>query len=177
MKKGSAKPASGSIAQGWKKALRNEIEGREFYRMAAANARLDGVRQMFTFLMEEEERHREAILEQIGRMKEGKRPRLVRKASGKREIRKFRSPLFPPDFVAKGKKAEGEAAALSIGMTLERRAIEQFAALRKKGKGDAAAEKVFDDLIAWEREHLEILTRQYEQLREMYWEEARFWPF
>jgi rubrerythrin len=177
MKKGSAKPASGSIAQGWKKALRNEIEGREFYRMAAANARLDGVRQMFTFLMEEEERHREAILEQIDRMEEGKRPRLVRKASGKREIRKFRSPLFPPDFVAKGKKAEGEAAALSIGMTLERRAIEQFAALRKKGKGDAAAEKVFDDLIAWEREHLEILTRQYEQLREMYWEEARFWPF
>src|SRR4030042_1356270 len=116
MKKGSAKPASGSIAQGWKKALRNEIEGREFYRMAAANARLDGVRQMFTFLMEEEERHRGAILE-------------------------------------------------------------QFAALRKKGKGDAAAEKVFDDLIAWEREHLEILTRQYEQLREMFWEEARFWPF
>ena len=159
------------------KALRNEIEGREFYRMAAANARLDGVRQMFTFLMEEEERHREAILEQIGRMEKGKRPRLVRKTSGKREIRKFRSPLFTPDFVAKGKKVEGEAAALSIGMTLERRAIEQFAALRKKVKGDAAAEKVFDDLIGWEREHLEILTRQYEQLREMFWEEARFWPF
>ena len=177
MKKGSAKPASGSIAQGWKNALRNEIEGREFYRMAAANARLVGVRQMFTFLMEEEERHREAILEQIDRMGEGKRPRLVRNKSGKREIRKFKSPLFTPDFVARGKKAEGEAAALSIGMTLERRAIEHFAVLRKKVKGDAAAEKVFDDLIAWEREHLEILTRQYEQLREMYWEEARFWPF
>src|SRR3990172_6912604 len=173
MKKGSAKPASGSIAQGWKKALRNEIEGREFYRMAAANARLDGVRQMFTFLMEEEERHREAILDHIDRMGEGNRPRLVRNKSGKREIRKFKSPLFTPDFVARGKKAEGEAAALSIGMTLERRAIEQFAVLRKKVKGDAAAEKVFDDLIAWEREHLEILTRQYEQLREMYWEEAK----
>ena len=75
------------------------------------------------------------------------------------------------------REAEGEAAALSVGMTLEKRAIEQFAALRKKVKGDAAAEKVFDDLIAWEREHLEILTRQYEQLREMFWEEARFWPF
>ena len=177
MKKGTAKPVPGSIAEGWKEALRNEIEGREFYRMAAANASLDGVRQMFTFLMEEEERHREAILEQIGRMARGKRPRFVRKGSGKREIRKFRSPLFPPEFVAEGTKAEGEAAALSIGMTLERRAIAQFSALRKKAEGDEASEKIFDDLIAWEREHLEILARQFEQLREMYWEEARFWPF
>jgi rubrerythrin len=177
MKKEPEKIMSGPIAEAWKKALMNEVEGREFYRMAAANAGLDGVRQMFTFLMEEEERHREAILEQIGRVARGKPPRSVRKGPGKREIRKFRSPLFTPDFVAKGKKAEGEAAALSIGMTLEKRAIEQFAALRKMVKGDAAAEKVFDDLIAWEREHLEILTRQYEQLREMYWEEARFWPF
>jgi rubrerythrin len=177
MKKGPGKPMSGQVAEGWKKALMNEVEGREFYRMAAANARLEGVRQMFTFLMEEEERHRKAILEQIGRMGEGKPPRLIRKATGKREIRKFQSPLFSPDFVARGKNVEGEAAALSIGMTLEKRAIEQFRALRKKVKGDAAAEKIVGDLIAWEREHLEILTRQYEQLREMYWEEARFWPF
>ena len=177
MKKEPEKIMSGPIAEAWKKALMNEVEGREFYRMAAANARLDGVRQMFTFLMEEEERHREAILEQIGRMSRGKPLRPVRKGPGKKEIRKFRSPLFTPDFVARGRQAEGEAAALSVGMTLEKRAIEQFAALRKKVKGDAAAEKVFDDLIAWEREHLEILTRQYEQLREMFWEEARFWPF
>jgi len=177
MKKRPGKPPSGRVAEGWKKALMNEVEGREFYRMAAANARLDGVRQMFAFLMEEEERHREAILEQIGRMAEGKSPRLARKSKGKGEIRKFQSPLFSPDFVARGNKAEGEAAALSIGMTLEKRAIAQFTDLRRMVKEDPAAVKMFDDLIAWEREHLEILTRQYEQLREMYWEEARFWPF
>ena len=177
MKKDPGKHLAGAIAEAWKKALLNEVEGREFYRMAAANARLDGVRQMFTFLMEEEERHHEAILEQIARMAEGKPPRPVRKAAEKRAIRKFQIPLFSPDFVARGKKVEGEAAAFSIGMTLEKRAIEQFAALRRKVKGDADAEKVVDDLIAWERDHLKILTRQYDQFREMYWEEARFWPF
>ncbi len=177
MKKGPGKPMTGAIAEAWRKALLNEVEGREFYRMAAANARLDGVRQMFTFLMEEEERHHEAILGQIGRMAEGKSPRPVRKASEKRRIRKFLSPLFSPDFVARGRKVEGEAAVLSIGMTLEKRAIEQFAALRRKVAGDPAAEQLVDDLIAWERDHLKILDRQYEQFREMYWEEARFWPF
>ena len=43
--------------------------------------------------------------------------------------------------------------------------------------GDAKAEKVFSDLVAWEQDHLDLLTRHYDQLREMYWEEARFWPF
>lgn len=176
MKKGPGKPVSGRIAEGWKQALVNEVEGREFYRMAAANSRLDGVRQMFVFLMEEEERHRLAILEQIAAAAKGKPSRIVRKAEDKRQIRKYRSPLFSPDFVAKGKDVEGEAAALSIGMTLEKRAIGQFVALRKKVKGDKAAEEIVEALIAWEREHLDILTRQYVQLREMYWEEARFWP-
>jgi len=43
--------------------------------------------------------------------------------------------------------------------------------------GDARAEQVFSDLVAWEQDHLDVLTRQYDQMREMYWEEARFWPF
>jgi rubrerythrin len=132
---------------------------------------------MFTFLMEEEEKHREAIAAQIARMAEGKHPKRIRGPADRKAIRKFRSPLFTEDFVAKGRNVEGEAAALSIGMTLEKRAIEQFGVLRRKVKGDASAERLFDELIAWEKEHLDILARQYGQLREMYWEEARFWPF
>jgi rubrerythrin len=177
MKKGPAKGLSGAIARGLQQALLNEVDGREFYRMAARGARHDGARQLFTFLMEEEEKHREAIVAQIARMAEGKPPKPVRGAAQRKAIRKFRSPLFPEDFVAKGKNVEGEAAALSIGMTLEKRAIEHFGVLRRKAQGDAPAERLFDDLIAWEREHLDILARQYEQLREMYWEETRFWPF
>jgi rubrerythrin len=177
MKKGPAKGVSGAIAGGLQQALQNEVDGREFYRMAARSARRDGPRQMFTFLMEEEEKHREAIAAQIARMAEGKHPKRIRGPADRKAIRKFRSPLFTEDFVAKGRNVEGEAAALSIGMTLERRAIEQFGVLRKKVKGDPPAERLFDELIAWEKDHLDILARQYGQLREMYWEDARFWPF
>lgn len=177
MEKGPVRRPSGALAEGLKTALLNEVEGREFYRMAARNATRDGVRQMFEFLMREEEHHHETIVEQAARMAEGRPPRLSRGAARKRAIRKFRSPLFPPDFVTRGRRADAEVAALSIGMTLEKRAIHQFAVLRRKVKGDPAAEKLFDGLIAWEREHLEILARQYAQLREMYWEQARFWPF
>ena len=177
MKKGAVSRAAGAVASGLKQALMNEIEGREFYRMAAASARNAGVRRMFEFLRDEEERHREAIVAQAARMAEGKAPRVARGAASRKGIAAFRSPLYSPDFVAKGRSAEGEAAALSVGMTLEKRAIAQFAALRRKVAGDAAAEKLFDDLIAWERDHLDVLARQYGQLREMYWEEARFWPF
>ncbi|HEX9205305.1 MAG TPA: hypothetical protein VF853_05215, partial [Candidatus Deferrimicrobiaceae bacterium] len=94
-----------------------------------------------------------------------------------KRLSKFKSPLFTEDLLKGSRQVEGEVAALSIGMTLEKRAIAQFAALRRKVAGDAGAEKVFSDLIAWEQDHLDVLARQYDQLREMYWEEARFWPF
>lgn len=177
MKKEPARRLSGAVATGLLRALQNELDGREFYRMAAVNARRDGTRQMFKFLMEEEERHRVAIVAQIARMAEGKPPKLARSSADRKAAGKFRSPLFTRDLLERGKKAEGEAAALSIGMTLERRAIEQFSDLRKKVRGNAPAERFFDGLVEWEKEHLEMLARQYEQLREMYWEEARFWPF
>ena len=177
MKKGPGRRPAGAIADGFRKALMNEVDGREFYRMAAKNAGSDGVRQMFEFLTGEEERHHETILAQIARMAEGKAPRMVRGAASRKGIGAFRSPLFTPDLVARGRNVEGEAAALSVGMTLEKRAIAQFAALRRKVTEDEAAAKLFDDLIAWERDHLDVLARQYAQLREMYWEEARFWPF
>lgn len=177
MKKGAAGVPIAGMAEGLKKALRNEVEGREFYRMAAASARLDGVRQVFTFLMEEEDRHREALLEQMGRMERGKPVRTVRMPGGKKAAGKFRSSLFPPEFVASGMQVDGEAAALSIGMTLEKRSILQYTVLRRKAQGIPGAQTLFDDLIAWEREHLELLARHYGRLREVYWEEARFWPF
>jgi len=177
MKKGSPRSADGAVVKGLKQALLNEIDGAEFYRMAAKSARHDGVRQMFRFLMEEEERHREAILEQMKRMTEGKPFLLARSAAAKKRLERFKSPLFTEDLVKVSRQVEGEVAALSIGMTLEKRAIAQFAALRRKVAGDARAEKVFSGLMSWEQDHLEVLTRQYDQLREMYWEEARFWPF
>jgi hypothetical protein len=110
-------------------------------------------------------------------MAEGKPMKFGRSAAAKKALAKFKSPLFTEDLVKAGYQAEGEAAALSIGMTLEKRAIAQFIALRKTVSGDAPAEKVFSDLIAWEQDHLDVLTRQYDQMREMFWEEARFWPF
>ena len=177
MKKGSPGSGDNAVVKGLKQALRNEVDGAEFYRMAAGSARRDAVRQMFTFLMEEEERHREAILDQMRRMAQGRPFLLARGAAAKKRLERFRSPLFTEDLLKVTRLAEGEVAALSIGMTLEKRAIAQFAALRRKVAGDAQAEKVFADLVAWEQDHLEVLARQYEQLREMYWEEARFWPF
>ena len=177
MKKGPSQAKKNAVMKGLKKALRNEIDGAEFYRMAAGSARRDSVRQMYQFLMEEEERHRAAIVDQMQRTAEGKGMKFERAASAKKSLAKFKSPLLTDDLVKEGRQVEGEVAALSIGMTLEKRAIAQFIALRKTAAGDARAEKVFSDLIAWEQDHLDVLMRHYDQLREMFWEEARFWPF
>lgn len=177
MKKGPPRVPETPVVKGLKLALRNEIDGAQFYRMAAESARRDAVRQMFRFLMEEEERHREMIVEQMRRLAEGKAMKFERGNASRKGLSAFRGPLFTEDLVKAGRLAEGEVAALSIGMTLEKRAIAQFAALRKKVEGDARAETIFDGLVGWERDHLDLLTRHYDGLREAFWEEARFWPF
>jgi len=177
MKKGPSRSKESAVVKGLKQALRNEIDGVEFYRMAAGSARRDAVRQMFRFLMEEEERHREAILNQMQRMAEGKPMKFERSAAARKALATFKSPLYTEDLIKGSRQAEGEVAALSIGMTLEKRAIAQFTALGKSVAGDARAAKVFSDLVAWEQDHLDLLARQYDQMREMFWEEARFRPF
>ena len=126
MKKGPSRAKESAVMKGLKQALRNEIDGAEFYRMAAGSARRDAVRQMFQFLMEEEERHRAAIVNQMQRLAEGKGMKFERAASAKKALAKFKSPLLTDDLVKEGRQVEGEVAALSIGMTLEKRAIAQF---------------------------------------------------
>src|SRR5512139_2585528 len=136
MKKGSPGSADSGVVKGLKQALLNEVDGAEFYRMAAKSARRDGVRQMYLFLMEEEERHREAILDQMERMASGRPFLLARGAAARKRMNTFKSPLFTEDLVRGSRLVEGEVAALSIGMTLEKRAIAQFVALRRKVAGD-----------------------------------------
>src|SRR4030067_705209 len=55
--------------------------------MAARSSRHDGARQMFMFLMEEEEKHRVAIVAQIARMAEGNPPARIRGAAVRRSPR------------------------------------------------------------------------------------------
>jgi rubrerythrin len=177
--KETGKDLSEVVGPGLRAALMNEVDGREFYRLAARDASSEGVRDMFEFLMAEEERHYQALLEQVGRLAKGKPFRFKRSARDARALRSFHGLVYTPEVFADARKAEGELAALSIGMTLEQRAIKQFAALRRKAEfaGDEAAASVFAVLVAWEQDHLELLSNQYGVYREAYWEEARFWPF
>jgi rubrerythrin len=178
MKTGMGKLAA-AVAPGLKIALMNEVDGREFYRMAAQGATSEGVREMFEQLVAEEERHYQALLDQAGRLAGGKPLRFRRSASDRKALTAFHALIYTPEVFTDAKKAEGELAVLSIGMTLELRAIRQFDLLRKKAEsaGDEGAASVFAGLAAWEQDHLDLLSNQYEAFREAYWEEAHFWPF
>jgi rubrerythrin len=165
------------VVRGLRAALENEVDGAAFYRMAAAGASNDAARRLFTFLAEEEDRHFRVIREQAARLLAGKPLRLARPAASRGEAERFRSGLLDARDLAGAARAEGEVAALSIGMTLEKKTIRRFLALRKKAAGDPAGEAFFDGLVEWEREHLELLSAMYGALREEAWEEAGFWPF
>lgn len=179
MTKTATGKTDGPLASGLRAALMNEIDGREFYRMAARDAATGAVRELFEFLMAEEERHYEALLDLAGRLASGKPPAFKRSVSDRKKLAAFRGALVTPGMIADARGAEGEIAALSIGMGIERRTIKQFSALRRKseGAGNEAAASVFAELVAWEEDHLDLLSKRYGAIRESYWEEAHFWPF
>jgi rubrerythrin len=165
------------LARAFSAALRNEADGLVFYRLAAAGAKGDAARRLYSFLADEEDRHYRTVLAQAEALAKGKGIRIVRPAASKRELGGFLSPLFTGEFLAEAGKAEGETAVLSVAMTLERKSIRQFLSMRKKAEGDGEAEGALDALVSWERDHLELLSRQYAALREEAWEGAGFWPF
>jgi rubrerythrin len=177
--KTSTAKTAGPLAAGLRVALMNEVDGREFYRMAARDATNAEVRALFEFLMDEEARHYETLLDLAGRLASGKPPAFRRSVSDRKKLAAFRGSVVTPGMIADARAAEGEIAALSIGMGLEQRTIKQFSALRRKseGAGDEAAASVFAELVAWEQDHLDLLSKRYEAIRESYWEEAHFWPF
>ena len=159
-----AAPTDSPVARGLRAALENEVDGAAFYRMAAAGASNEAVRRLFSFLAAEEDSHFRQIREQAARHLAGKPLRLGRPAASRGEAARFRSGIADAAALAGAARADGEVAALSIGMTLEKKAIRRFLELKRKVSGDPQAEAFFDGLVEWEREHLDLTDLQFYRL-------------
>ena len=179
VKKSTQKPQlSGKMAsaiEGIKTAIQTEIDGYNFYFLAAQRTKNEKGKEMFQYLAEEELRHRE-ILEAQNKslMEEGKWGKIPKPTKVPKSFR-AKSPIFSPEFSKRGKVQNFEMSALSIGILLEQRSIEFFSSLVKETE-DPQAKMIFKALAKWEGEHLRTLTHQHNLLQREYWADARFEP-
>jgi rubrerythrin len=163
-----------SAANGLAIAMQTEIEGYEFYRLAAQKSKDAGAREMFRSLAKDEVEHYRLLKAQYDNIVRGGDFKALRKAG--RSRLKVKSPVFSKAFLSSRKNKHFEMSALSVGILLEQNAIEFFKKQHQQVK-DAKAKKLFKELADWEGEHLRALLAQKRFLQREIFAAAHFEPF
>jgi len=158
-----------------RKAYQIEVDGHTFYSMTAAKADKPAVRELFDKLAHDEVQH-QAFLKEVLRGYDEKGTEAFRFHARIPEMSAFTAKIFTDQFRAQAAGAEFEVAALSIGMTLESRAIEYFSGAAKSA-ADNDVRTFYGFLADWERAHLDALSNLYNSVRADYWADSGFAPF
>ena len=155
-------------------AMEVERDGFQFYSMAADRSEDPGAAEMFVRLAAEEQKHYEALQSQQRALLETGLwdPDVVLDDAHTLE------PL--PEVFSEGfrKRIKGkhlEMSALSIGILLEKNAIDFYSQSAEQAN-EADVADFFRSLADWETGHYQMLLRLDEDLKEEYWNENRFSP-
>lgn len=163
------------LSEGLKKAAMAELEGHNFYMMAATTTRDSKGKEIFQQLAREEMDHfnfLKAHYESV--METGKLSEVAR--LGERGVFDDSWPIFSDKLKERAEDAHYEMTALSLGIQLEQDAMKFYKEQAEK-VGEPDARKFFGELADWERGHYQALLKQQESLKHDYWQGAGFEPF
>lgn len=155
-------------------AMQTELEGVEFYKLAASRMKDPGAREMFRSLAKDEADHHRILKERYKNLFKRTSTKPPGKSARGRLI--FKSPVFSKAFLASKKKKHFEMSALSVGVLLEQNSIDFYRGQQQKTK-DPGDKKFFGDLAEWEGDHLRALIAQRQFLQREIFASARFEPF
>ena len=158
-----------------RKAYQIEVDGYTFYSMTAERAEKDAVRELFAKLASDEVQH-QAFLKEIGRDYEAKGAGAFVFTRRTPDMRAFSDQVFSERFREQARGAAFEMAVLSVGMTLESRAVAYFAEAAK-GASEREVKEFYQFLADWERQHLDALQNLHVMVRGDHWSAGGFSPF
>lgn len=154
-----------------KQGIINEIEGYEFYKMAANQAGTGESKEAFLELANEELKHVEYLKALFNKIKN----------DNEDDIKLALGASPPSPDIYNWEKVDKEFTSLamsvfSIGIQMEKDSIGFYEAAKEKTKLEEA-KKLFDLLIKWEHVHLEQFTEQYNRHKNNWWADQSFAPF
>lgn len=160
-----------------KNAIRVENDGYQFYRLAEEKTQDAKGKEVFASLAKDETNHMQ-ILKSLYESIKGKGEFKFDEVKDMKHIldTTSESPIFSEEFKQRLNRGQFEMTALSIGILLEKNAVE-FYKKSAQGAEDKDVKMLFKYLADWEGEHLRALVNQQKYLQEDYWTEARFYPF
>jgi len=154
-----------------KQAILNEVEGYEFYNMAAKQAGTEESKEAFQELANEELKHADYLRQLFDKIKNSSEDDF--------KLSFLVNPPSPNIFDWKKVDKKYTSLAISvfgIGMQMEKMSID-FYEDAKKNSSFEEAKKLYDLLIGWEKVHLQQFTKQYNIYKEDWWNDQEFAPF
>lgn len=153
-----------------RQALLNEQEGIDFYQLAAGRAASQEAREAYEQLAAEEQKHVDWLLALYRNIRDeetqGFDPSI------------FEEPPAPGLYNWKVIGRESGSLAVSvfgIGITLEKAAIDFYTTAAEQTQ-IPAARALYEKLIRWENQHLEQFLKDYDTLKEEWWDKQGFSP-
>jgi len=155
-----------------KGALLLEHRGTALYKSAVEQAKDEAVKEMFQMMMDEELKHVEILSKQYLLVSKGKDI----DAAGMEKIEEETADIILNDKLIKAISASGyEAAVISSALELEKRAVE-FYSEKEAGATTDEERKLFNWLVKWEKEHMMMLAKLDDEIKENVWYDNNFWP-
>lgn len=152
-----------------KQAILNELEGYNFYHLAAQQTKDADAREAFLHFAKEEEKHLNWLKEMYQSMSEDTEvitpPSLI-------------DPPSPHIFSWSNAGTERGSLAVSvfgIAINMEKAAVDFYKMAAGTTKLDAA-KKLYLTLVKWEEEHLASFEKHYDELKEEWWQNQGFSP-
>ncbi|MGQ9860266.1 MAG: ferritin family protein [Thermodesulfobacteriota bacterium] len=156
-----------------KGAIMLEIHGLRFYQVAADRCTNRVAKELFQDLAQDELSHRAELERQFRHVLEKEKAAPMPSAEAK-DLR-FKDPVIGADLKELVGDAWFDSAALSIGVMLEKKAMNYYRR-RQRSVRDPQLEALFEWLSNWEKSHLNRLMALERAMREEIWNQARFWP-
>jgi len=164
-----------AIMEGLLKAIKAERYGHSFYLMAANSTEDTKGKEIFKTLAREELDHMQFLRKQYYAIMQTGKPDDSLRLGAQADL-SGKSPIFSDDLTKRIKDANFEMTSLSIGIQLERDAMDFY-----KSQSEMVDYPVMKDfytrLANWESGHYHALLKQQEELKEDFWSSSGFTPF
>ena len=152
-----------------KQAIISEIEGYEFYRMAANGTRDVKMKETYLELAEEERKH-VVWLQDLHKSID---------SDSAFDLMAIDAPPSPEIFKWEKLDREEPKTVLSIfGIALQlEKASYEFYKIASEEVEEASAKELFKILEVWEKTHYDVFNKEYDLLQKDWWSEQGFAPF
>ncbi len=155
-----------------KGAILLEHKGKALYDSVAKTTAVPAVKELFTWLAEEEVKHIAFLEKQFQRLVKGEGMHGVPEELDHTEAI---DAVLAEEIVKSVSGAGYEAAVISAALEFEKRAVAYYSDQRDQTRSKSEKE-VFGWLAKWETTHMEMLAKVDDDLKQEIWYDNQFWP-